>query len=184
MTQLIDLVRALEFAARKHRSHRRKGEAEEPYVNHLAEVTLLLAEATGGEDPVLLMAGLLHDTIEDTATTEEELAAEFGPEVAGLVAEVTDDKSLEKQERKRLQIERASLGSRRAQMLKLADKTSNVRSIVHSPPRNWSRRRKAEYLRWAARVVEHCRGANRHLEAEFDKALTSATAALERTDSP
>ncbi len=175
---VIDLLRALEFAARKHRDQRRKGVAAEPYVNHLAEVTRLLAEATGGRDPVLLMAGLLHDTIEDTATTPEELAREFGEEVAGLVVEVTDDKSLPQRERKRRQIERAGESSTRAKLLKLADKTANVRSIVHSPPANWDRERKQAYLRWATRVIHHCRGINPQLESKFDEAVSTARQSL------
>ncbi len=175
---VVDLLRALEFAARKHRDQRRKGLAAEPYVNHLAEVTRMLAEATGGGDPVLLIGGLLHDTIEDTATTPEELEREFGHEVADLVVEVTDDKTLPKKERKRLQIERAREASTRAKLLKLADKTANVRSIVHSPPRGWDRDRKLAYLRWAEGVIAHCRGVNAQLESTFDEAVTAARKAL------
>ncbi len=168
---LIQILRALEFAARKHRDQRRKGVAAEPYVNHLAEVTRLLAEATGGQDPVLLMAGLLHDTIEDTATTHEELAREFGSEVADLVAEVTDDKSLEKQQRKRLQIEHAAQASRRAKMIKLADKISNVRALASSPPQNWDSARKRAYVEWAKAVVDRCRGVSPELESLFDQTV-------------
>ncbi len=181
---LIQILRALEFAARKHRDQRRKGVAAEPYVNHLAEVTRLLAEATGGQDPVLLMAGLLHDTIEDTATTHEELAREFGSEVADLVAEVTDDKSLPQKERKRRQIDRASQASPRARLLKLADKTSNVRSIIQSPPRRWNRRRKLQYLNWAQQVVQHCRGSSPDLEKRFNAAVDAARSAIEAETSP
>src|SRR5262249_11951927 len=85
-------ARALDFAARKHAHQRRKGELAEPYVNHLSDVARLLAEATNGEDATLVVAGLLHDTLEDTETTFDELGKEFGREVADLVAEVTDDK--------------------------------------------------------------------------------------------
>ncbi len=164
------IARALDFAARKHVDQRRKGEAEEPYINHLAEVANLLAEATGGEDAVLVAAGLLHDTIEDVGVTHAELAQAFGPEVADLVREVTDDKSLPKQERKRLQVEHAPHKSRRARQLKIADKTSNLRAIRNSPPRDWDEERKREYFDWAKRVVDGCRGVNARLEAAFDEA--------------
>ena len=101
-SDVVAVARALDFAARKHSNQRRKGEAGEPYVNHLAEVARLVAEATGGEDTIAVLAALLHDAIEDTPTTRDELAREFGPEVADAVVEVTDDKALPKAERKRL----------------------------------------------------------------------------------
>ena len=115
---IVQFARALDFAARKHAHQRRKGELEEPYINHLAEVTQMLAAATEGRDTVLVVAGLLHDTIEDTETTFDELEARFGREVADLVAEVSDDKSLRKAERKRLQIEKTPTKSDRAKMIK------------------------------------------------------------------
>jgi len=164
------IARALDFAARKHVDQRRKGEAEEPYINHVAEVASLLAEATGGEDAVLVAAGLLHDTIEDVGVTHAELARAFGLEVADLVQEVTDDKSLPKQERKRLQVEHAPHKSGRARQLKIADKTSNLRAIRNSPPKDWDENRKREYFDWAKQVVDGCRGVNARLEAAFDEA--------------
>jgi GTP diphosphokinase / guanosine-3',5'-bis(diphosphate) 3'-diphosphatase len=127
----------------------RKGARAEPYVNHLVEVARLLADATSGDDPALVAAGLLHDTLEDTCTTFEELEREFGADVAGLVQEVTDNKNLKKEERKRLQIETAGKKSPRARLIKIADKTSNLRSILSSPPTDWSTRRKREYFDWA-----------------------------------
>ena len=166
---IIQFARALDFAAKKHAHQRRKGVLEEPYINHLADVTRLLAAATEGRDTVLALAGLLHDTIEDTETTFDELEAEFGREVADLVAEVSDDKSLPKAERKQLQIEKTLAKSDRAKMLKLADKTSNLHSIIHSPPVDWSIERKREYFEWARDVVAGCRGVNEYLEKEFDR---------------
>jgi (p)ppGpp synthase/HD superfamily hydrolase len=171
-------ARALDFAARKHVHQRRKGELAEPYVNHLSDVARLLAEATKGEDIAVVIAGLLHDTIEDTETTFAELAKEFGPEVAELVSEVTDDKTLPKAERKRLQEETASQKSARARMIKLADKTSNLHSMIASPPKDWSSQRKREYIEWAGRVVEGCRGVSPYLEREFERARQRASAAL------
>lgn len=167
-------ARALDFAARKHVHQRRKGELAEPYVNHLSDVARLLAEATGGNDVTLVVAGLLHDTLEDTETTFAELTKEFGAEVAELVAEVTDDKSLPKAERKRLQIETAPHKSARARMIKLADKTSNLHSLISSPPRDWSGERIRDYVAWAGKVVAGCRGVNDYLEQEFDRARRQA----------
>lgn len=173
MHDIVRITRALDFAARKHVDHRRKGLAAEPYINHLAEVALLLAEATGGKDTELVMAGLLHDCIEDQGVTFEELAELFGADVAGLVAEVTDDKSLEKAERKRLQIAHAPHQSQRAKLLKIADKTSNLLSMKTSPPKHWDEQRRRDYFEWAYAVVAGCRGVSAFLEARFDEAYHS-----------
>ena len=174
-TDLVRLAHATDYAARQHIAQRRKGQRAEPYINHLTEVAALLAEATDGRDVVLLMGGLLHDTLEDTDTTYEDLAEHFGPEVAALVAEVTDDKSLPKEERKRLQIEKTAGKSRRAKLLKLADKTSNLRSLVQSPPTGWPLARLRDYVVWAHDVVRSCRGLNPRLEAAFDAAHEEAS---------
>ena len=174
-TDLVLLARAADYAARQHIAQRRKGERAEPYINHLTEVAALLAEATDGSDVVLVMGGLLHDTLEDTDATYEDLEERFGSAVAALVAEVTDDKSLPKEERKRLQIEKTAGKSQRAKLLKLADKTSNLRSLVQSPPAGWSRQRLGDYVVWAGDVVRSCRGLNPRLEAAFDAAHQEAS---------
>ena len=176
---LVDLARAVDFAARKHKDQRRKGAAAEPYVNHPAEVARLVAEATDGDDAVVVLGAILHDTIEDTQTTRQELEDEFGIEVATLVVELTDDKSLPKAERKQLQEEHAPHKSPRAKMIKLADKTSNLLSLATSPPTDWDERRMREYFDWAARVVAGCRGVNQKLEDAFDQAYRSGLAFLD-----
>jgi len=173
---LVFLAQAADYAARQHMAQRRKGEKAEPYVNHLTEVAALLAEATYGDDVVLLMGGLLHDTLEDTDATYEDLAERFGPQVAALVAEVTDDKSLPKEERKRLQVETSGDKSRRAKLLKIADKASNLRGLVRSPPSGWTEVRLRDYVVWAELVVRSCRGLNAKLEAAFDAAHADAKA--------
>lgn len=167
---VILLARALDFAARKHMDQRRKGLAEEPYVNHLAEVARLLAEATCGTDVNLVCAGLLHDTIEDQGVRRDDLAIAFNEDIAALVEEVTDDKSLEKQERKRLAIEKVGAMSARARLLKLADLTSNLRSLAASPPREWPPERRRAYFDWAREVAAGCRGLNSSLDGAFDEA--------------
>ena len=175
----VEVARALDFAARKHRNQRRKGASAEPYINHPAEVARLVAEATGGRPLAVLLAALLHDTVEDTQTTLDELEREFGKDVAALVAEVTDDKRLPKAERKRLQVEHAGAKSRGAKLIKIADKTSNLRSLLESPPTDWDLQRRREYFEWAKRVVEGCRGVNEKLEQAFDDAYRQGVASLE-----
>ncbi|CAK0767172.1 HD domain-containing protein [uncultured Gammaproteobacteria bacterium] len=169
MPPVLTFARALDFAAQKHTDQRRKGSRAEPYLNHLAEVARMLAEATDGEDLALIVAGLLHDTVEDTATSREELVQLFGTDVADLVMEVTDDKSLTKAERKQAQVTKTPHKTLRARMIKLADKTSNLRALCTSPPRGWSVERRLEYFDWAKAVVAGCRGINAQLEQGFDR---------------
>jgi (p)ppGpp synthase/HD superfamily hydrolase len=166
--QVLDAAR---FAAERHVHQKRKGAAAEPYLNHLIEVAGLVATALTEPDTNLVIAALLHDTIEDTGTTRQELVERFGSDVAGLVVELTDDKSLPKQARKRLQIENAPKKSARAQAIKLADKISNLRAILFSPPADWDFQRKKEYFEWAKRVVGGFAEPNPALKAEFEKTL-------------
>jgi (p)ppGpp synthase/HD superfamily hydrolase len=172
------VTRATNFAAQRHADQRRKGRRREPYFNHLAEVAELLSEATEGGDLELVAAGLLHDTIEDTETGLHELQNLFGADVAALVMEVTDDKSLPKLERKRLQIVNAPKKSRRAKLLKLADATSNVRALAVDPPADWDTNRVLDYIVWAEQVIGHCRGLNAKLEQAFDAAVSGARTAV------
>jgi guanosine-3',5'-bis(diphosphate) 3'-pyrophosphohydrolase len=157
------------FAARKHANQKRKGAAAEPYINHLIEVAQLVSMAVRDPDTNLVIAALLHDTIEDVGVTKEELIQRFGPDVAELVAEVTDDKSLPKEERKRLQIEHAPKKSIRAQTIKLADKISNLRSILSSPPVQWDYERKRQYFEWGKQVVDALSAPNPVLKPEFER---------------
>ena len=163
------------FAAEKHAAQKRKGAAAEPYVNHLIEVAQLIAGSSERLDANLVMAGLLHDTIEDTGTTAEELEQVFGSDIAALVVEMTDDKSLPKEVRKTLQVESAPHKSVRAQVIKLADKISNLRSLLASPPATWSTERKREYIAWAQKVVGALSAPNPILKAEFEKTFAKFT---------
>jgi (p)ppGpp synthase/HD superfamily hydrolase len=162
------LMDAAYFAAEKHAQQRRKGVAAEPYINHLLEVAALVASTTPEPDVTTVAAALLHDCIEDAGVTKQELVERFGAEVAGVVAEVTDDKSLKKEERKRLQIVNAPKKSARAALVKLADKVSNLRAVLNSPPADWSDERRTQYFAWAKAVVDGLPGANPLLKAEFD----------------
>ena len=164
------ILAAARFAAERHAAQRRKSRAAEPYVNHLLEVAELLASTATELDTNLIVAALLHDTIEDVGVTRAEIAARFGEDVAALVAEVSDDKSLPKETRKALQIENATHKSLRAQALSAADKIANMRSIVHSPPAGWSFERRVEYVRWARQVVARFTGLDGRLAAEFQQA--------------
>jgi guanosine-3',5'-bis(diphosphate) 3'-pyrophosphohydrolase len=170
MQDWVRVLTAANAAATWHVHQRRKGAAAEPYINHVLEVASLVAEATGGSDPNLVIAALLHDVVEDCGVSAETLQEQYGPDVAALVAEVTDDKQLPKAERKRLQVEKASGKSLRAKIIKLADKTSNLRALATSPPSDWPKARKIEYLTWARQVAAGLRGANPKLECYFDEA--------------
>ncbi len=165
------LVSALAFAAHKHRDQRRKDIAASPYINHPIALANVLANEAGVDDETVLIAAVLHDTIEDTDTTETELVREFGQEVAAIVLEVTDDKALPKAERKRLQVVNSGGISRRAKLVKLADKICNLRDISRSPPAGWALERQQAYFDWAAAVIEGIRGTHPVLEAIFDEAL-------------
>jgi guanosine-3',5'-bis(diphosphate) 3'-pyrophosphohydrolase len=174
---IVHLLDAVHFAADRHRHQRRKDSAASPYINHCIEVAQVLAEA-GVTDTGVLMAAVLHDTVEDTETTPAEIGAHFGDRVRGLVEEVTDDKSLSRDTRKRLQVENAPRASADARLVKLADKICNVRDIGGRPPAGWSCRRCLEYLDWAEAVVAGCRGLNPSLEAAFDAALAAGRETL------
>jgi len=174
MKEWLQVLKAADAAARWHVHQRRKGPAEEPYINHLVEVAMLVAEATGGSDTNLVIAALLHDAIEDCEVPKELIADTFGEDVASIVAEVTDDKSLPKAVRKDEQVKTAATKSSRAKILKLADKTSNLRAIAASPPADWSVKRRIEYVRWAREVAKGLRGINRKLEDQFDDAAQAA----------
>ena len=168
---LQQVLRALEFAAHKHRDQRRKDAQASPYINHPIALAAVLRNEGGVADPVVLCAALLHDTIEDTETTADELGEAFGERVRDIVVEVTDDKSLPKEERKRLQVVHAPLSSREAKLVKLADKICNLRDVVHSPPKHWDMARRLRYFDWAREVVAGLRGVHSGLEAVFDATL-------------
>lgn len=163
------ILSAVRFAANKHRNQRRKDAEASPYINHPIELANVLANEGGISDPVVLCAALLHDTIEDTETTQEELRLAFGDQIASVVMEVTDDKTLKKAERKQLQIEHARHASHQAKLVKLADKICNLRDIATTPPADWATERKAEYFDWARKVIEGVRGTHSGLEAIFDE---------------
>ena len=172
------ILKALHFAAIKHRDQRRKDTEVSPYVNHPIEVAELLARVGGATDLVILQGAILHDTIEDTETTPEELEAAFGPEVRRVVEEVTDDKRLPKAERKRLQIEHAPHLSERAKQIKIADKISNVRAVTKAPPADWPLERRHEYLNWTEQVVTGLRGCNQPLEFYYYQVLEDGRCVL------
>jgi guanosine-3',5'-bis(diphosphate) 3'-pyrophosphohydrolase len=167
------LLKALRFSADKHRNQRRKDSAQSPYINHPIEVVQLLWEVGGVRDNDILLAAILHDTIEDTETRSEDIREAFGEAVVAFVMEVTDDKSLPKRERKRLQIETAPHKSYGAKLIKLADKSCNVRNLVTTPPKDWSLERRQEYLLWTEKVVAGLRGTNPALEEYYDHEITS-----------
>jgi GTP diphosphokinase / guanosine-3',5'-bis(diphosphate) 3'-diphosphatase len=169
-SELALLLKALAFAAHKHRDQRRKDAEASPYINHPIALADVLVNEGGVTDVEVLCAALLHDTVEDTATSHEELANAFGSRIARIVAEVTDDKSLSKAERKRLQVEHAARLSPEAKRVKLADKICNLRDVASHPPAHWDLPRRREYFDWAKSVVDRLRGVDARLEEAFDRA--------------
>ena len=168
--ELALLLKALAFAAAKHRDQRRKDAGASPYINHPIALADVLVNEGRVHDVTVLAAALLHDTLEDTETLPAEIEAGFGAAVLKVVQEVSDDKNLEKAERKRLQIEHAARLSREAKLVKLADKICNLRDVAETPPANWSVERKREYFEWAKQVIDGLRGVHPGLEAVFDRA--------------
>lgn len=166
------ILQALEFAAEKHRGQVRKDAEGTPYIQHPIALASLLWEA-GIHDAEVLAAAILHDTIEDTGTTHDELEKRFNRSVADLVAEVSDDKRLPKSVRKQKQIEHASHISPRAALIKLADKISNLRDVAKSPPADWSIERRREYFEWARAVIERVPGKHPRLAALFEEAYST-----------
>lgn len=181
MTQTLLLLKSIDFAAFRHRNQLRKGSGRIPYINHPIKVANHLALAGEDENTELLIAAILHDVIEDTVEPgiqKEQLAAfigeKFGKNVLSVVLEVTDDKSLKKEERKKLQVDLSSQRSVNAKKLIIADKTVNIQDISENPPEGWTDQRVTDYFDWAERVVTNVRGLNRILDEVFDKTLAEA----------
>ena len=173
------ILKAAHFAAQKHRDQRRKDKDTSPYINHPIFVAKIISEIGNVEDPEVLAAALLHDTIEDTKTTPEELIDNFGERVCGLVQEVTDDKTLPKVERKQRQIDHANKISGDAAIIKLGDKISNVTDITNTPPTNWDSNRRLEYFDWAEKVINNCPKVNEELENYFKDSIQKGRGRLQ-----
>jgi guanosine-3',5'-bis(diphosphate) 3'-pyrophosphohydrolase len=178
LTGLRLVSEAADLAARRHNGMQRKGRGNEPYINHLAEVANLLAAVTEGADAELVAAGWLHDTLEDTATTPEELAEKFGGRVAALVVEVTDDMTLPKRERRQRQVVDAPKKSPGAKLIKIADKISNIRARILPHADRDERDDLIDYVAWAEQVVRGCRGGNAMLDRTFDETVDAARSTL------
>jgi guanosine-3',5'-bis(diphosphate) 3'-pyrophosphohydrolase len=172
------LLHAAHFAATRHRDQRRKDVEASPYINHPLAAAELLARVGGVTDTDTLLAAILHDTVEDTTTSFDELEELFGRTVRDLVAEVTDDKTLEKAERKRQQVAHVATASVGAKLLKLADKSCNVADVLDHPGANWSVQRRREYIAWAVEVIAGCRGINAAMEQHFDALVARGQAEL------
>ncbi|MBZ8132903.1 HD domain-containing protein [Afifella sp. IM 167] len=168
------LARAFAYATRCHSGATRKGFVGAPYIDHVAEVAALLAENIEGAAADVIVAAILHGTVEKGGASREEIADLFGERVAGWVDEMTDDESLPRAERMRRQVEHVATASRPVRLIELADKTSNLAEVAASPPEGWSAERFAEYVEWGAEVANHCRGIDEGLEARFDEALAAA----------
>jgi len=174
MNTINKLLEAASFAAERHTGHHRKGDKQEPYINHPLEVANMLANIGGVNDIDVLIAAILHDTVEDVGVKKQEIVERFGERVASFVMEVTDDKSLPKEERKRLQVEHAPHLSVEAKQIKLADKISNIKDVTNSPPANWDLDRRRKYIEWGEAVAKGLRGSNKCLEKLFDETVDRA----------
>jgi hypothetical protein len=178
IAELPRLTKALLFAADAHRNQRRKGAAQEPYLNHLIEVVDLVVQATDNADMDLVISALLHDVVEDTPTTYEDVATNFGERVAEIVRENSDNMSLPKAERRRARIASMALKSREARIVKMADIISNLRAIAVSPPAGWSTERKLGYLEGCRQVVDAARGTESSIERIFDETAADVERAI------
>ncbi len=176
------LLKSLRFAANRHRHQRRKDASASPYINHPIAVAHTLSDVGGIMDATTLAAALLHDTIEDTHTSPEELEAEFGREIRSIVEEVSDDKRLPWKMRKRLQVQNAGRSTLRARLVKLADKINNLQDLVETPPEDWSWERRRKYLDWSCAVVDELRGTHPELERRFDEVAQQAKRQLGRAE--
>jgi guanosine-3',5'-bis(diphosphate) 3'-pyrophosphohydrolase len=174
------LMEAVMFAAKKHRDCRRKDAHETPYINHPIEVANILATVGKIDDIEILQAALLHDTVEDTPTKPEEIQERFGCAVRDLVLEVSDDKELEKLERKRIQVEKAPTLSPRAKLIKIADKIANLKDLASSPPASWSLERQTEYVEWSNSVVAGCLGHSEPLQDLYYRVASDTAMVLKR----
>lgn len=175
---ILKLLESLEFAANKHKFQRRKGSLKIPYINHPVKVCKLLAES-GESDIEILLAAILHDTLEDTDTSELELTDRFGTIVTSLVIEVTDNMKLPEKERKELQVINAAQLSSKAKMIKVADKICNIDDIL-TYPITWTKRRKRNYIEWAKKVCEGCKGQNLILDRKFGEIYNKGMELLSR----
>ena len=172
------ILKAAHFAAKKHRDQRRKDKHASPYIIHPISVALAIAQIGRVDDPEILAAALLHDTLEDTKTEPEDLEAEFGKKVCEYVLDVSDDKTLPKDERKRRQIEHAKKISKGAALIKLGDKISNVTDVTNNPPADWDVNRRKQYLDWAEKVIDNCPKVNDRMENKFQEIIKQGREAL------
>ena len=163
------LFKALTFAANRHRNQRRKDVDSSPYINHPISLVNILCNEAHVTDVVTICGALLHDTVEDTETTAEELEREFSGEIRDIVMDVTDDQNLRKEQRKQAQIDHATEISDRAKLVKLADKISNMRDVLDNPPADWSLQRRQAYFDWSLQVINQLRGTHAGLETLFDE---------------
>jgi len=173
------LLDAVIFAAHKHQGQVRKDQSRSPYVTHPLAVARAIWEIGQVKDQTLLIAAVLHDTIEDTETSKDEIRKRFGEEVLSIVIEVTDEKSQEKMIRKQQQVTHAATLSHSAKILKLADKLCNCQDILYSPPDNWTMKRRQDYIQWAADVIAQMRDTNPGLETALDQVFSDAEEQLE-----
>jgi guanosine-3',5'-bis(diphosphate) 3'-pyrophosphohydrolase len=168
---------ALEFAAYKHRRQKRKGAIGIPYINHPIEVAGMLVRSMNEPSKELIIAALLHDTMEDTDVSNEEIEEKFGKQISDIVSEVTDNMSLPSEKRRKIQIEKAHSLSYEARCIKITDKTCNIHDMLYTKVM-WSRKRKINYIIWAKNIVEQIQGTHNDLESAFNNMLKESETLL------
>ncbi len=161
---------ALAFAAEQHQYQGRGGYKRLPYINHIIKVTQTLIDIGKEKDRPTIIAAILHDVVEDSAITIRDVAGQFGEEVAFIVAELTDDMRLPYDQRKQLQVDKASQLSLAARKIRITDKASNIRDIF-SYPLTWTTEKKRTYVENSIQIVDQIRGTNKALEGYFDEAV-------------
>ena len=161
------IIKALQFAAEKHKGQLRKGNLKTPYINHPIKVAFVLQTIGGVTDENVLAAALLHDVIEDTDATHKDLANLFNTKIADIVIEISDEKGLDREVRKRLQIQDAVNLSYEAKIIRIADKLYNIQDVCGIDAPNWNYDRKYEYIQWAEKVVNQIKGTHEALETSF-----------------
>lgn len=177
---LLPYFEALAFAAEQHKYQRRGGYDPLPYINHLIKVSSAIIQIGQEENPDIIIAAILHDVVEDSDTSYEDLAGQFGAPVADIVAELTDDMELPYNQRKALQVEGASKLSLAARKIRIADKASNIQDIF-TYPLDWKEEKKIAYLENSLTIVDQIRGTHAALEAWFDQSVQFARKVLSQT---
>jgi len=152
------------FATEKHKSQVRSNEKKTPYIIHPIEVADLVMKIGHVYDKDVLITALLHDVMDDTQTTYEQITSLYGTKVSSYLEEMTSKQGLSLKEQKKQQIMQAFRQNPSVAIIKLSDKLSNLKTLATSPPPSWSRDRIDQYFQWAQTVIENLPESNQLLK--------------------